>query len=420
VSSTGPRPAKHATSVAFIAAGFAFASWAARIPQVRDRLQVSPAVLGLILLSLAFGALVALPLAGSIIHRFGAAWTVARMSVLLAVGLVVAGVGYRFGPVPVVVGLVLVGFGNGAWDVAMNVHAAAVEKQLGRSIMPRFHAGFSLGTVAGALISVPLVAWHVSVTIHMIVTAILVAASVPYFAGRFLPELHEPPELREPPDLHALSESHVVQDSPTGAPVAQRGAALTAWREPRTLLIGVFVLCAAFTEGTGNDWLGVAVIDGYHTSAVIGTSVFAVFLAAMTTARWFGPVAIDRFGRVPVLRISVGLALVGLVLVVIGAALPVAYLGTLLWGAGAALGFPVGMSAASDDPALAPRRVSVVSSIGYTAFLAGPPVIGFLGSHVGVLRALSVAAALLALATVIVPVTREPDREAGIIEPARR
>jgi MFS family permease len=402
VSSTEPRPAKHATSVAFIAAGFAFASWAARIPQVRDRLQVSPAVLGLILLSLALGALVALPLAGSIIHRYGAAKTVERMSVLLAVGLVVAGVGYRYGPVPVVIGLALVGFGNGAWDVAMNVHAAAVEKHLGRSIMPRFHAGFSLGTVAGALISVPLVAWHVSVTIHMIATAALVVALVPYFARRFLPELHE------------------VEDSQTSVPAAPRGAALTAWREPRTLLIGVFVLCAAFTEGTGNDWLGVAVIDGYHTSAVVGTSVFAVFLAAMTTARWFGPAAIDRFGRVPVLRISVGLALVGLVLVVIGAALPLAYLGTLLWGAGAALGFPVGMSAASDDPAMAPRRVSVVSSIGYTAFLAGPPVIGFLGSHVGVLRALSIAAALLALATVIVPVTREPAHVAGATEPARR
>ena len=401
MSSTEPRPAKHATSVAFIAAGFAFASWAARIPQVRDRLQVSPAVLGLILLSLALGALVALPLAGSIIHRYGAAKTVERMSVLLAVGLVVAGVGYRYGPVPVVIGLVLVGFGNGAWDVAMNVHAAAVEQQLGRSIMPRFHAGFSVGTVAGALISVPLVAWHVSVTIHMIATAVLVVGIVPYSVRHFLPELPDAP--------HA----------PAGE-AAPRGAALTAWREPRTLLIGVFVLCAAFTEGTGNDWLGVAVIDGYHTSAVVGTSVFAVFLAAMTTARWFGPAAIDRFGRVPVLRISVGLALVGLVLVVIGAALPVAYLGTLLWGAGAALGFPVGMSAASDDPALAPRRVSVVSSIGYTAFLAGPPVIGFLGSHVGVLRALSIAAALLALATVIVPATREPDRAARLTEPARR
>lgn len=401
MSSTAPRPAKHATSVAFIAAGFAFASWAARIPQVRDRLQVSPAMLGLILLSLALGALVALPLAGSIVHRFGAAWTVGRMSVLLAVGLVVAGIGYQFGPVPVVIGLVLVGFGNGAWDVAMNVHAAAVEKQLGRSIMPRFHAGFSVGTVAGALISVPLVAWHVSVTIHMIATAALVAALVPYHVRRFLPELHETDEARahEP---------------------AARGSALTAWREPRTVLIGVFVLCAAFTEGTGNDWLGVAVIDGYHTSAVVGTSVFAVFLAAMTAARWFGPAAIDRFGRVPVLRTSVGLALVGLVLVVIGVALPIAYLGTLLWGAGAALGFPVGMSAASDDPALAPRRVSVVSSIGYTAFLAGPPVIGFLGSHVGVLHALSIAAALLALATVIVPVTREPAVDTGLSEPARR
>jgi MFS family permease len=376
--------AKRATSAAFIGAGFAFASWAARIPQVRDELQVSPAALGLILLSLALGSLVALPLSGSIIHRIGPARTVRVMSLLLAVGLAVAAVGYLAGPAPVVVGLVLVGFGNGAWDVAMNVHAAAVEKQLGRSIMPRFHAGFSVGTVAGALVGVIAVGTHVSVTAHLCATAVLVAVIVPWYTRGFLADAQE-------------------EDADEGPAMS----GLAAWREPRTLLIGVFVMCAAFTEGTGNDWLGVAVIDGYHSSAVVGTLVFSVFLAAMTGARWFGPALIDRYGRVPVLRTSVALAFVGLVLVVLGAALPLAFAGTLLWGAGAALGFPVGMSAASDESRFAHRRVSVVSSIGYTAFLAGPPVIGFLGDHVGVLRALTIAAALLALATVLVPVTRE-------------
>jgi MFS family permease len=192
-------------------------------------------------------------------------------------------------------------------------------------------------------------------------------------------------------------------------------SAVAAWREPRTLLIGLFVLCAAFTEGTGNDWLGVAVIDGYHSSAVTGTLVFSVFLASMTTARWFGPGVIDRHGRVPVLRSSVALAFVGLVLVVVDANLPLAFLGTVLWGAGAALGFPVGMSAASDEARYAPGRVSVVASIGYTAFLAGPPAIGFLGDHVGVLHALSIAAGLLALAIGLASATREPEPVAAAV-----
>jgi predicted MFS family arabinose efflux permease len=378
--------AKRATFVAFIAAGFAFASWASRIPQVRDRLHVTPAALGLILLAIAVGSLVALPLTGSIIHRIGTARTVESMAVLLAVGLAIVAFGYRIGAVPVVVGLLLLGFANGAWDVGMNVHAASVEKRVGRSIMSRFHAGFSVGTVGGALVGAAMVALHVPVTAHLLGVAIVIAAVVPVYARRFLPE-----------------DSH---DEP--GPEQPRRSALAAWREPRTLLIGLFVMCAAFTEGTGNDWLGVAMIDGYHSSAVVGTLAFSVFLASMTTARWFGPSLIDRFGRVPVLRTSVALALVGLVLVVIGVDLPIAFLGTVLWGSGAALGFPVGMSAASDDARYAPSRVSVVASIGYTAFLAGPPVIGFLGDHVGVLHALTIAAGLLALATGLASATREP------------
>jgi MFS family permease len=380
--------AKRATFVAFFGAGFVFASWTSRIPQLRDRLHVTPGALGLILLSVAAGSLIALPLAGSIVHRFGMARTVAVMAVLLSVGVAVVSVGYLSGPAPVVVGLFLLGFANGAWDVAMNVQAAAVEQRLGRSIMPRFHAGFSVGTVAGALIGASMVALHVAVTAHLLVIAALVVAVVPVSVRAFLAE---------------------GADDPGGAapPRPERRSALAAWREPRTLLIGVFVLCAAFTEGTGNDWLGVAVIDGYHSSAVLGTLVFSVFLAAMTTGRWFGPGLIDRYGRVPVLRISVAVASVGLMLVVIGVNLPIAFLGTILWGAGAALGFPVGMSAASDDARHAPGRVSVVASIGYTAFLAGPPVIGFLGDHFGVLRALTVAAGLLALAIALASATRE-------------
>jgi fucose permease len=185
---------------------------------------------------------------------------------------------------------------------------------------------------------------------------------------------------------------------------------LTAWKEPRTLLIGVFVLCFAFTEGTGNDWLAVAMIDGYGAPAVVGPLTFAIFLAAMTLGRWFGPALIDRFGRVRVVRASALAALIGLMLVVFGQFIGVAMVGASLWGLGAALGFPVGMSAAADEHSMAAARVSVVASIGYTAFLAGPPLVGFLGDELGVLRALTVTAGLLALAAMIAGTVR-PMRE---------
>src|ERR1019366_1748160 len=123
----------------------------------------------------------------------------------------------------------------------------------------------------------------------------------------------------------------------------------------------------------------------------------ALFLGAMTSGRWFGSGLLDRYGRVPVLRLSMVAAATGLVLVAVGSSLPVAMAGALLWGGGGALGFPVGMSAAADEPARAAARVSTAASIGYVAFLAGPPLIGLLGDHLGVRHALIAAVGVLAL-----------------------
>ncbi len=172
---------------AFVMAGFAFASWASRIPQVRAELRVSPGVLGLILLCIAIGSAVGIPLAGLVVVRLGEAATVASMSVLCAAGLAVVAVGYTHGVGPVVAGLFVFGFGTGAWDVAMNVQAAAIERAMGRAIMPRFHAGWSIGTVAGALLGTAMVAAGVPVTVHLLAVAVATVASVPAATRRFLP-----------------------------------------------------------------------------------------------------------------------------------------------------------------------------------------------------------------------------------------
>jgi MFS family permease len=383
------RTATRATSVAFIGCGFVFASWASRIPQVRDSLHLSAADLGLVLLAVAIGSVIGLPASGPVVHRWGTRATTRVTAGVVAVALAGVAVGHTLGVLPLVVALFVLGLGYGAWDVAMNVHGAQVEQRSGRAIMPRFHAGYSVGTVAGALIGAGAVALGVPVTVHLLAVAVVVGVVVPWGVRGFFDH-----------------------DAPVPDPAAQagggRGSVLAAWREPRTLLIGLFVLAFAFTEGVANDWIGVALIDGYRTPAAVGTLGFAVFLAAMTTARWFGPHVLDRFGRVPAVRLLAIVAVAGLLLFVFGPTVPVAIAGALLWGIGASLGFPLGMSAGSDDPAHAASRVSVISSIGYCAFLAGPPLIGFLGEHLTVLRALLAVAVLLALATAIASALRPP------------
>jgi MFS family permease len=374
--------------VAFAGAGFGFASWASRIPQVKTHLGLDPSQLGAMLLSLAAGSVISLPLAGPVVARFGSRRTVRVAAALGGVGLVVVGVGYRIGVPVVIAGLFCWGAAAGTWDVAMNVQGALVERRLGRSIMPRFHAGFSFGTVAGALGGALMVGLGVSVTAHLILIGLIVGIAVPVTARGFLPDAAPPPR---PSGAGGPGEFE--------APTA-RGA-LLAWREPRTLLVGVFVLAFAFAEGAGNDWISLATIDRHHVAPAVGTLVFATFLGAMTTARWFGPAALDRYGRVAVARVLVVLATAGLVLFIFGPGIGLAVAGALLWGTGTSLGFPMGMSAAADEPALAAPRVGVVTTIGYSAFLAGPPLIGFLGQRFGVPHALIAVAVALIVAGAI-------------------
>jgi fucose permease len=189
-------------------------------------------------------------------------------------------------------------------------------------------------------------------------------------------------------------------------PQEKSGGVLAAWREPRTLLIGLLVLIMAFTEGTANDWLAVAFVDGHGVTEAAGAATFGVFVAAMTAGRTAGTIAIDRWGRVRTLAVTVLVAGAGALIAVLASSWAVALVGVALWGVGASLGFPVGMSAAADEESRAPARVSVVAVIGYTAFLAGPPLVGLLGDRVGTLKALLIVPLILLPALALVPATR--------------
>ena len=406
--------AVQATYISFVMSGFAFANWAARIPQVRQHFQLQPSTLGLVLLAIAAGSIVALPLSGPVIAWLGPRRAVSICAVLLSIGLAIVAIGYLVGLATVVTGLFVFGLANGAWDVAMNIHGGAVERHLGRSIMPRFHAGWSIGTVAGAIVGAVAVAVHLPVTVHLAVVAVLVVLVVPRATSHFLPSTDQQgdgqPEGLGQPEGDSQPEGDGAPSS-AGQTRQERPAhrrVLRAWLEPRTLAIGAFVLAFALAEGTANDWSSLAAIDGYHVPAAVGTLVFATFLAAMTAGRWFSPTFLDRYGRVPVARVFCLVAIAGVVLFVFGPVVPFAFVGALLWGAGTSVGFPLGMSAGGDEPDLAAGRVSVIASIGYCAFLAGPPLIGFLGNQLTVQHALTSVAVLLALALPLAPVVRPP------------
>lgn len=387
----------------FALAGVQFAAFASRIPDVKERLGLTAGELGITLLAISVGSLVGLPAAGWVSHRVGAARAVASGVIVSVSGIGLVGVGVDgLSSRPLVMGgLALSGLGIGVWDVGMNLEGASVERLLGRSIMPRFHASFSGGTVLSALVGSALSAWRIPVFAHLLVTGALVAAVALPTLRSFLP--------RDAED----------EDAAAAAPAADpalsltgRGGSAYAWLEPRTLLVGVVTFVAAFTEGTANDWLSVAMVEGHQLPSWAGVLGFATFLSAMTLGRVLGTRWLDRYGRVAVLRVLFLLALGGAALVVFGGVW-LAFVGAALWGLGASLGFPVGMSAASDEPARAASRVSVVATIGYLAFLAGPPLIGLLGDRVGVLRALLFVGALLLLALFALPAVRPPGARAG-------
>ncbi|PYI68152.1 MFS transporter [Arthrobacter livingstonensis] len=367
------RHAAMATFAVFAINGFVFASWAARIPTVTRVLDLTAGEMGLLLLTIAAGSVIALPLAGTVVARLGTASTVRVGGFTSSFGGLIVATALALGSVSLTaVGLFFFGVGIGLWDVSQNVEGADVERRLGRTVMPQFHAGFSGGAFVGALVGAGLSALHVSMSAHLFAIVVLVVLAMLAIPRYFLPS--------------PVAAQAVPADPPSGASREILGR--SAWKESRTLLVGLVVLGAALTEGAANDWIAKATVDGLGATESGGAIMFAVFVASMTAFRFFGGRFIDAYGRVPVLYGSLGAALVGLTLFVVAPNVWLAGLGAVLWGAGAAMGFPMGMSAAADDPARAAARVSVVSTIGYVAFLAGPPLLGFLGDHVTIRWAL--------------------------------
>lgn len=376
----------------FAVCGIGIASWMARIPAVKDALDINTAQVGVLILGIAVGSITGLFAASHVIASFGTRRSMAWCLIAGPLGLALAGVGVTVGQQfwVVFVGLAIFGAGMSVCDVAMNLSGAVNERILGRTIMPVFHAFFSFGTMIGAGLGAAAEFAQVPIAVQAaVVSAVMVVAGL---LGV----------------MSTQSESVLQADSPDEDHGTTWRERLGVWRDPRTLLIGVIVLGMAFAEGSANDWLSLTMVEGHGVDKSTGALVFGVFVTAMTIGRLAGVRILDRFGRVPVLRASAALAIIGLLMVIFVSTPWIAVVGVVLWGLGSALGFPTGMSAAADDPRTAAARVSAVATIGYSAFLVGPPLIGFLGEQFGLLNALLVVLVLIVIAGAVSHAAREP------------
>jgi fucose permease len=356
--------ARLAVSILFFVNGAVLASWLPHIPAVKARLTSGDGQLGLVLLAMAGGALVALPAAGWLIGRLGSRALSSAAAIALCLAM----------PLPVlspslpalVATLAVLGACNGLLDVSMNAQAAVVEQRRGRSIMSSFHALFSLGGVAGALMASGAMSLGLDDRAHVGLAALVALAAV----GLALPGL--------------------VPATPTPDATAPALA-----RPSRALLaLGVLALLGLLAEGAMADWSAVYLHDTLGASPAVAAMGFAAFSLAMAVGRMGGDVLVGLLGPRRVLRVSAAVAALGLAAALLVGQPAVGVVGCALVGLGIANIIPVLFSAAARVPGLyAGRGLAAVATTGYLGFLAGPPLIGAVAEVAGLALGLGVVSA---------------------------
>nr|WP_269328527.1 MFS transporter [Kineosporia babensis] len=388
----------------FFLPGVAIASWVTRTPAIRDSLGASTQEMGLVLFGLSVGSMLGILSSGTLVLKVGARPVIAVGTVAIVVSLPTIALGTALGEAPIVtVGLFLFGAGVGGGEVAMNIEGADVEQITGKPFLPVLHGCFSLGTFVGALAGIAATAVDFPVAWHLLIAGALAL-------GLFIWAIQQIPAGTGKVEVPTAA----VQTGDASGPQTSVGSAPVLWKDTRLLLIGGIVLAMALAEGTANDWLPLLMVDGHGFDDALGSTIYATFALSMTVGRFVGGGFITRYGRGRVLTASAIFAALGLALVSFPDSQVLAAAGVVLWGLGASLGFPVALSAAGDSGPNSAARVSLVATVGYIAFLVGPPLLGFLGEHYGLRTAMIVP---LSCALLAVFIARAADTPAEAVRP---
>ncbi|AML57724.1 Putative membrane protein [Serratia rubidaea] len=341
-------PEQIATRIAFFVSGLGMAAWAPLVPFAKLRLNLDDGSLGLLLLCIGAGSLLAMPLTGLLTGKLGCRRVILLAGLALCIDL----------PLLVLMdstpgmGLALLLFGAaiGMIDVAMNIQAVIVERASGRAMMSGFHGFFSVGGIAGAG-GVSLLLWLGLSPLAAVLATVLTIVL-----------------------LLALAQKNLLRDSD-----AQDGGPLFVLPRGWVMFIGALCFIMFLAEGSMLDWsaLFLTTLRGVeHSQAGLG---YALFSIAMTIGRLNGDRVVNALGRYKMLLLGSLCAAVGLALAVVCDSAAIALLGFMLVGLGASNVVPILFSAAGNQHDMpANLAIASVTTLGYAGILAGPALIGFI------------------------------------------
>ncbi|SES17988.1 Predicted arabinose efflux permease, MFS family [Lentzea xinjiangensis] len=372
----GRMSARLATFLVFLLNGAVFGTWAARVPALAEQIGAEVGSLGLALLGASVGLAATAPLAARVCAVYGSRGVLIASALLSPALLPVLALSQS----PLQFGLTLVALGGSiaAMDVSMNIAAVVVVRDLQRALMPQFHAGFSFGGLIGSLGSAAAAQAHWAPMRHFLVAA-LVCIVVTVLIAKKIPG--------------GVGERHREE-------VTERRSVL---KSPVLWLLASVALCSAIAEGAAADWSALFIVRERGMGDAAGAYAYAGFSISMALARWFGEPIQRTLGPHRLLATGGALAAAGLALAVAVPFPAAGYLGFGLAGLGLAFSFPVVMDLAGEtgkraDGSGGERELGLVTTIAYTGFLAGPPIVGGL-AHVS---SLVVSLGFVALVTALI------------------
>jgi MFS family permease len=361
------RPATRlSTRLAFLATGLALSCWAPLVPFAKARLGVDEGQLGLLLLCLGFGSILAMPITGMLCARLGA-----RPMILLGgigAGLLLPALAFANSPPALAAALLGFGASIGTLDVAINAHAVEVEAAARRPLMSGFHAQFSIGGFVGAGGMTLLLSLGVAPLPSALCAGVLTLVIIGCASGGLL------------------------RIRPAGSEAA------FAFPKGVVLLIAGLTAVTFLIEGAILDWSALLITSKNIVPASQGGVGYMLFSAAMTVGRLFGDATVARLGARRMLIVGGLLAVIGFVVLLAVPLRPIAMAGFLLIGLGASNLVPVLFSAAGRQRTMPPAlAIAAITTTGYAGILAGPAAVGFVAQAVGLTASFWLLAALMCL-----------------------
>lgn len=379
----GPSPtrARLAITVFFFISGFGFATWASRISLVQQRLGLSEAQLGAVLLALPAGLMLTLPVTGYLLQRLASRQVMLGGVLFFNLALALLGAAER--PWQLAVLLFCFGSSRNLLNLSVNAQSVGVQALYPRSIIATFHGIWSVAGFAAAGLGALLIKGNVPTAVHFGgVAAGLTALALVFFSGSLV--LPPAPAARSP----------------------------FAWPTRTVLTFGLIAFASMACEGTFYDWSGVYFAEAVHAPKAVAALAFTFFMVSMTTGRFLGDGLVGRFGVKPVLRASGGLMSTGLLL---AAAFPtpiVAGLGFVVGGLGVSCVVPLVFGLVGRaNPRSAGTAIASVSTVSYFGFLLMPPLVGFVAKAASLRLSFALVALLGGLVVALVPRLRDEAEE---------